>query len=103
MSVGVKAKNACNHDLLGFRDRTRASAPAQVVDLFHGCGDVSLGFAMNGYRLVGGIDIDEVSVGMQRRTLSGIERHNGWNFVVQRRSVLLPVLADGACAPEKRR
>jgi len=72
-----------------------------VVDLFCGSGGMSLGFAMNGYRLVGGADIDEVSVGLQRRTLRGIERRNGWSFVVQRRSVLLPALADGACAPEK--
>jgi ribosomal protein L11 methylase PrmA len=99
----LNVENACNHDLLGFRDSVRAPASAQMIDLFCGSGGMSLGFAMNGYRLVGGADIDEVSVGLQLRTLRGIERRNGWSFVVQRRSVLLPAFADGVCAPEKRR
>jgi DNA (cytosine-5)-methyltransferase 1 len=58
----MKAKNASNHDSLGFRDRVRAPASAQVVDLFCGCGGMSLGFKANGYRIVGGADINEVSV-----------------------------------------
>jgi site-specific DNA-cytosine methylase len=41
-----------------------------MIDLFCGCGGMSLGFAMNGYRLVGGADIDEVSVRTYGRNLA---------------------------------
>jgi DNA (cytosine-5)-methyltransferase 1 len=65
-----------------FRDRARAPRGTQVVDLFCGSGGMSLGFAMNGYRLVGGADIDEVSV-----------RTYGWNLALAK-VVDIRVLAE---------
>ena len=47
---------------IGFRDRVRAPRNAQVVDLFCGCGGMSLGFLANGYRLAGGADLNETAV-----------------------------------------
>lgn len=62
IGVGVGAFSASSPSSIGFSDRARAPRGAQVVDLFCGCGGMSLGFATNGYRLVGGADINEASV-----------------------------------------
>jgi tRNA/tmRNA/rRNA uracil-C5-methylase (TrmA/RlmC/RlmD family) len=62
MGIGVSTTFVSGPSSICFRDKARAPCGTQVIDLFCGSGGMSLGFAMNGYRLVGGADIDEMSI-----------------------------------------
>lgn len=58
-------------------EETPSSGPIDVLDLFSGCGGLSLGFEFVGrlvksYRLLGGADLDEHAIATYRRNLPGL-------------------------------
>ena len=42
-------------------DRIRKGGKPRVLDLFSGCGGLSLGFLRSGYQVLGGLEIDPVA------------------------------------------
>ncbi|HET6518919.1 MAG TPA: DNA cytosine methyltransferase [Geminicoccaceae bacterium] len=52
-------------------DRLARGAPPRVLDLFAGCGGLSLGFHAAGYDLVAGVEIDPHAAATYGRNLHG--------------------------------
>src|SRR5438045_3071441 len=56
--------------------RLRADEPLRVLDLFSGCGGMSLGLKRAGYTIVGGVEINQQAVTTYARNLfNGVDQN----------------------------